>query len=341
MLGNAGEAILAGRGLLQGLLRGSVRRRGIRILLYHGVVEKKTDPVLERNQQTLDRFRAQMRYLKRFRVLGMGELLDALDRPSKEPTSAAMVTFDDGFANNLEAAEVLSRLRLPWTLFVSVGAVGENRTMWLPEFSLLMLHGDAARVDVDGAIWPLKTREQRESSHRQLRGRLKALAARARNEAMEQIRAQFPAGESSRLLERFPSMRMLNWTELRELGAAGVEIGSHGVHHEAHHANQPAADRIRELCQSRHELESRLSRPCRSFAFPNGDFVPESPEELAGAGYSAAFTTQEGTVDGTASRYLLPRLSVPHSLVNFVRSLWWREKPASPAPREAAGQVGA
>jgi len=309
--------------------------------MYHGVVEKKTDPVLERNQQTLASFRSQMRYLTRFRVLSMDELLDALDRPSAKARSAAVVTFDDGFANNHEAAEVLSRLRLPWSLFVSVGELGENRTMWLPELSLLMLHGDAARIDVGGVVWPLKTREEREASHRQLRGLLKALAARARNEAIEQIRAQFPAGESLRLLERFPSLRMLSWTELRELGAAGVEIGSHGVHHEAHHANQPAADRIRELCQSRHELESRLSRPCRAFAFPNGDFVPESPEELAGAGYSAAFTTREGTVDGTASRYLLPRLAVPQSLDNFVRSLWWREKPASPTPRTAAGAVGA
>jgi|RhiMetdeSRZDD1v2_1073273.scaffolds.fasta_scaffold02115_9 peptidoglycan/xylan/chitin deacetylase (PgdA/CDA1 family) len=341
MLGRASEAILTGRGRLQGFLRGSVKRRGIRVLLYHGVVEKKTDPVLERNQQTLDGFRAQMRYLKRFRVVGMDELLDALDRPSAEPASAAMVTFDDGFANNLEAAEVLSRLRLPWSLFVSVGEVGTNRTMWLPEFSLLMLHGDAARVDVEGAVWPLKTREERETSHRQLRGRLKALAAGARNEAMERIRAQFPAGETERLLDRFPSMRMLDWAQLRQLAAAGVEIGSHGVHHEAHHANQPAADRLRELCQSRHELDSRLSRPCRSFAYPNGDFVPESPQELAGAGYSVAFTTQEGTVDGTASRYLLPRLSVRRSLDKFVRSLWWCEKPPSPAPRTAPGAVGA
>jgi peptidoglycan/xylan/chitin deacetylase (PgdA/CDA1 family) len=341
MLGSRRAALDAGHGLLDGLLRGAARRRGIRILVYHGVVKDQVDPVLERHQHTLESFRTEMRYLKRFPVLSMDELLDALDRPAAKPRPAAVVTFDDGFANNLEAAEVLSNLRLPWTLFVSVGEVGESRTMWLPEFSLLMLHGEATRVEVLGAVWPLKTRQEREASHLELRRRLKALAARARNEAMEQIRAQFPSGEPLRLLQRFPSLRMLTWMELRELGAAGVEIGSHGVHHEAHHANQPAAERIRELCESRRELESLLSRPCRSFAFPNGDFVPESPKELADAGYSAAFTTEAGTVDANASRYLLPRLSAPHSLRAFVRALWWQEKPASPAPRAAAGQVGA
>jgi len=341
MFGSGRAALDAGRGLLAGLFHGALRRRGIRIFFYHGVVKGRIDPVLERNQHSLEQFRSHMRYLKRFGVLGMDELLDSLNRPSAEPRSAAAVTFDDGFANNLEAADVMSDLNLPWTVFVSVGEIGEGRTMWLPEFSLLMLHGDAARVEVAGGVWPLKTRAEREASHRELRGRLKALPARARNEAMEQIRGQFPAGETERLLEKFPSMRMLNWTELRELAAAGVEIGSHGVHHEPHHANQPAADRERELCESRRELESRLSRSCRAFAFPNGDFVPESPKELADAGYSAAFTTEPGTVDASASRFLLPRLSAPHALETFVRAVWWQERPGSPTPRAAAGAVGA
>jgi peptidoglycan/xylan/chitin deacetylase (PgdA/CDA1 family) len=282
-----------------------------------------------------------MRYLKRFGVLDMDGLLEELSRPSAAARSAAVVTFDDGFANNFDAAEVMSRLRLPWTVFVSVGEIGENRTMWLPEFSLLMLHGDAARVEADGAVWPLTTRAEREASHRALRGRLKALPAGARNAAMEEIRGRFPAGESQRLLERFPTMRMLNWAELRQLGAAGVEIGSHGVHHEAHHAKQPAADRLRELRESRRELETRLSRPCRAFAFPNGDYVPESPAELADAGYSAGFTTEPGTAEGSGERFLLPRLAAPHALQTLVRAVWWQDRPASPTSRAAAGAIGA
>jgi peptidoglycan/xylan/chitin deacetylase (PgdA/CDA1 family) len=282
-----------------------------------------------------------MRYLKRFGVLGMDQLLEQLDRPSAASRPAAVVTFDDGFANNFDVAEVMSRLRLPWTVFVSVGEIGENRTMWLPEFSLLMLHGDAARVEAEGASWPLKTRSEREASHRALRGRLKALPARARNAAMEEIRRQFPAGQTQRLLERFPTMRMLNWDELRQLRAAGVEIGSHGVHHEAHHPKQPAADRMRELHESRRELEAQLSRPCRAFAFPNGDYVPESPAELANAGYSVGFTTEPGTVEGSSQRFLLPRLAAPHALETFVRAVWWQERPASPTARAAAGAVGA
>jgi len=109
-----------GRGLLAGWLAGQARRRGIRILRYHGVVERRMDPVLDRNQHTLASFVEQADYLARFRVLGLDELLAELSRSGAAPSGrpAAAITFDDGFANNLAAAEVLSRRRLPWMLFV-------------------------------------------------------------------------------------------------------------------------------------------------------------------------------------------------------------------------------
>ncbi len=90
---------------------------------------------------------------------------------------------------------------------------------------------------------------------------------------MAEIRAQYPAEESQRLIEAFPGLRMLSWNELGELARAGVEIGSHGVHHDLHHSWQPREERMRELSESRRTLESRLGRPCRSFAFPNGDYL--------------------------------------------------------------------
>src|SRR6187397_1358466 len=97
-----------GRGMLSGWLAGSARRRGIRILRYHGVVERKTDPVLERNQHTLASFAEQADYLARQRVLGLDELLAELSARGGSARPGAAITFDDGFANNLAAAEILS-----------------------------------------------------------------------------------------------------------------------------------------------------------------------------------------------------------------------------------------
>ncbi|HEX4439964.1 MAG TPA: polysaccharide deacetylase family protein [Thermoanaerobaculia bacterium] len=318
------------RGLLSGWLAGRARRRGIRIFRYHGVVERRTDPVLDRNQHTFASLREQAAYLSRFRVLGLDELLAELTAPAAAPRStspAAAITFDDGFANNLVAAEILERRELPWMLFVPSGEIGERRAMWLVTLSLWLMDGEAARVEALGAEWPLGTRDERERSFRRIRTALKALSAADRRREMDAIEAQLPAGETERLVDRHPELRILSAEELRGLSGAGVEIGSHGVHHEMHHAGQPAEVRERELSQSISDLERLLGRPCRAFAFPNGDILDESPEEAARAGYLAAFTTEEGSAEPGAPLHALPRLSAPGSLDRFVQVFSFEDAP--------------
>jgi peptidoglycan/xylan/chitin deacetylase (PgdA/CDA1 family) len=339
MFGSVREVWDTGRGLLSGLVRGADRQSGIRVFRYHGVVEKKIDPLLERNQHLLDVFRSQMAYLRRFRVFALDELLDWLDRGRPLAGSAAVVTFDDGFANNLIVAEVMKSCRLPWCLFAPVGEIGENRAMWLDEISLLLLAGEAKKIEILGSAWPLTSREDRERAFRQVRPGLKALPAASKRQAMAAIRSQFPPEESRRLVERFPGLRMLSWRELEGLAAAGVEIGSHGVHHDIHHSEQPREDRLRELSESRRGLESRLGRPGRAVSFTNGDYVGESPEEAASAGYAVAFTTDARAVRRDDSRYLLPRLAAPRSLRRFVRVHWFKDPP--PTARIVVAPAGA
>lgn len=140
---------------------------------------------------------------------------------------------------------------------------------------------------------------------------------------MEEIRQQFPEGEVQRLLEQFPSMRMLTWEEIRQLASASVEIGSHGVEHEIHHDQQPSSIRWYELVQSKEKIERQLKRPCRFFAYPNGDFTKASPKEVQEAGYLMAFTTQRRAVLPNYDPYLLPRIGARGSLHNFVREFFW------------------
>ncbi len=338
------EWVEARRGYLSGWKWRSARRRSVRVFRYHGVVERKLDPVLDRNQHFLSVFRAQMDYLRRFRVIGMAELLAEAESKGFDSRPAAMVTFDDAFFNNTMAAEVMSRRRLPWCIFVPSGEVGPRRSMWSVEASLLIMRGRAERVSALGCAWPLGTRAEREESFRALRAKLKAVPAAKRLEAVAALRAQFPAGESDRLLEEFPLLRMLTWEELQQLAGSGVEIGSHGLHHEIQHANQSPSVRERELLQSRSDIEERLGRPCRTFAYPNGNFVADSPREAEAAGYELAFTTETGTLEGKtrAERFVLPRICASSSLQGFVRSFWWDDirvnqpvEASMPRPSEA------
>ncbi|MEI8039967.1 MAG: polysaccharide deacetylase family protein [Verrucomicrobiota bacterium] len=220
-----------------------------------------------------------------------------------------MITFDDGYANNLVAAELLGKAGLPWAIFVSTGAVGRNKAIWTVELSLLLLHGHAAQFDALGQAWKLASREQREAAFQAVRCPLKSMPALPRRAVMDAIRMQFPRDETERLLEQFPSFQMLTWAELRQLVGAGVEIGSHGIDHEIHHAAQNPEVRRRELVESKKEIERQIGRPCRFFAFPNGDYCEHSAPEVEEAGYELAFSTRPGLIQPGSNRFLLPRVS--------------------------------
>ncbi len=276
------------------------------VLYYHGVVEAKTDPLLERTFHSLPHFREHLRLFRRLRVGSLDRLAGALDgRAAGSPR--VVITFDDGYANNLLAFELLARSGIPCTLFLTTGAVGPGGTIWTTELGLLVLHGRADAVDLWDTTWPLGTRQLREHAFFAFRRRLKALPAAERRLAMQSLREQFPAEEVERLLERFPSFRMLSWTDVAQIAAAGVEIGRYGVEHEIHHAAQAPAVRHHELTASKTELERRLGRDCRYFAFPNGDVHAGSAGEVEAAGYRLAFTTRAGAVTAAADRHLLPR----------------------------------
>ena len=285
------------------------RGTGIKVFCYHGIVEQKKDLRLERNLTLVSDFQAQLDFLSQSTVLSLGELKDELQAPAKRRKSAVVITFDDGCANHLQAAEILAAARVPWAVFVSTGALGRENSLWTVELSLLLLHGRTERVEALGKAWPLASREDREATFQGIRYPLKAMPADGRREAMANIRQQFPTDEAKRLLHEFPSLQMLTWQEVGQLAGAGVTIGSHGVDHEIHHANQPESVRRRELTESKMELEQRLGRPCRYFAFPNGDFNKDSAAEVQAAGYDLAFTLEARAIIEGENPYLLPRMA--------------------------------
>jgi hypothetical protein len=86
---------------------------------------------------------------------------------------------------------------------------------------------------------------------------------------------------------------------------------------------------VYELTESKRVLENRLGRPCRFFAFPNGDHDATSADQVRRAGYDLAFTTVPGTVTGPESFPLVPRLGAKGTLRSFVRDFYWTQQASS------------
>ena len=66
-----------------------------------------------------------------------------------------------------------------------------------------------------------------------------------------------------------PILNLMDWTELRQLSAEGITIGAHTATH-PNLGDLTVAQAIRELRVSRLEIEDRIGRPVRTFAWPYG-----------------------------------------------------------------------
>jgi peptidoglycan/xylan/chitin deacetylase (PgdA/CDA1 family) len=101
----------------------------------------------------------------------------------------------------------------------------------------------------------------------------------------------------------------MSWDDAREMVAAGWEIGSHSKSHPR--LTQVTDDRLEEeLTESRLECERNLGLPCRSLAYPYGDFDERVIIAADKAGYASAATFPSRTP--LARPLAWPRIGIFH-----------------------------
>jgi len=306
------------KGLTKAFLSNSQWQKGVKIFCFHGLVQSINKSKLSRNFHNINDFTSIIEFLNNKRSLKISDI------NSKNGVSLGnVITFDDGYANNLIAAEILSKNKIPWTLFITTGCIGNTRIIWTIELSLLILHGNANHLDLMGNKWNLHTTEQRDQAFQAIRYPMKELPMDQVLKTMDELRSQFPKEETIRLLEEFPEFQMLTWDEVRQLSNAGVAIGSHGVVHAIHHNQQPSELRINELEESKSIIEKIIQKPCTDFTFPNGNYVQSSTDEVTQAGYTHAFSLDQKTVKKDHNSIIYPRITAPGTLASFVENYYW------------------
>lgn len=102
----------------------------------------------------------------------------------------------------------------------------------------------------------------------------------------------------------------LDWDSLKALAAAGAEIGGHSTGHiNLATCTDPARSAVA-ITDDRNRIAQTLGQPPRAFAYPFGLYTPDSIAQVQAAGYSYGFTSDSGTLDESASPYLLKRINV-------------------------------
>jgi peptidoglycan/xylan/chitin deacetylase (PgdA/CDA1 family) len=103
--------------------------------------------------------------------------------------------------------------------------------------------------------------------------------------------------------------RHLDWGQMREMLAAGIEFGSHGAtHRDLRHVDDAGLDR--ELLGSRQIMEHELGGPVTAFSYPFGRYDVRVKRAVARAGYAAACSLSPGMKNSQTDRFALRRCGV-------------------------------
>ena len=122
-------------------------------------------------------------------------------------------------------------------------------------------------------------------------------------------------GGHSRWLEKANSkhLKLVNWSQLSEIAAQGIEIGAHTVTHPAldmlplEHAKQ-------QIVRSKRELEDRLGQQIDSFAYPYGFYSKAVRDLVVAAGYRSACAVRYATSHAHDDGFALSRHIIRHDM---------------------------
>jgi len=276
------------------------------ILIFHRVLPE-ADPLFP-SEATVETFDAQMRLLKSvFNVLPLHEAVARL-KAGTLPARPACITFDDGYADNLtHALPILQKHGLHATFFIATSYLNGGRMfndtviesirrsphtqLDLSDLGLGMhdLGSNAAKAEAIGKILP----------------QVKYLPLDARETTVAELTAR--AG-----VDRLPDDLMMTTAQLKQLHAAGMEIGGH-THRHPILARLDHAEAQAEIAAGKAWLEETLGNRVRLFAYPNGkpgaDYLPEQADIVRELGFDAGVSTQRGVSTARSDVYQLRRFT--------------------------------
>lgn len=298
--------------------RARARRLGGRwgiVLRYHRVIPRDEPHSDYRIGIDEDLFRAQIAWIAgRMRVIDLEEYLRWVSSGKTPDDDLAILTFDDGYRDNLtHAAPILAEAGLPATFYVTAACMTERMPFWTETVAAILRLAPRriARVELNGGPCEITTQDElsRYRSCHAMIARLRRAPLESVAAALERI-ADTLGVDLARAREETPPV--MSGDDVRAL-AARFRIGSHTVGHPYLPAETAEAQRV-EIFESKRFLEDAIRTPVLDFCYPGGGFDETSRRLAEEAGYRSATTTRLGIAGPADDPYRIPRIGVGEAL---------------------------
>jgi len=204
-------------------------------------------------------------------------------------TPRPIVTFDDGYADNLyQALPILERFDVVGRFFVASGMLGLSSEMWWDALERLFLKDGVDQLAYFDAFH-----------------RLRPLPFPLQQQELDNLFSARKMSQAAR-----PNRRMMTEAELVKLSTSRlVQIGAHTVSHPVL-SLLPRIEQQKEIYQSKVQLEKLTGKLIHGFAYPNGmlvDYTLDTVELVRQSGFSYAYSAFEHDND---CPFQLPRVMI-------------------------------
>ena len=305
------------------------------VLVYHRVAKARSDPWSL--AVTPEHFAEHLEALRQHAVpLRLQQLSRALANGATLPGRSVVVTFDDGYADNLHNAKpLLERHGIPATIFLASGFIGSGDGFWWDELDRLLLQPGRLpknlRLNINGKThrWQLGDAARyrkaefrrhrrwrawedaptpRHSLYKSLWGQLHRSTDEEQRKVISELRRWAGPVEDSRSGHRLLSLKQASVLANDNL----IEIGAHTVNHPSL-SSLPLKSQRHEILESKARLEDLVGFPVTSFAYPYGkrsDYSAGTVELVREAGFTCACSNFSGRVTPSTDSFQLPRFQV-------------------------------
>jgi peptidoglycan/xylan/chitin deacetylase (PgdA/CDA1 family) len=284
-------------GLMDAFHRAAGKRR-LTVLAYHRIDDPHApgfDTFKPNVSATPEAFAAQMDFIRRrFHVVYDQQVVGWLRGENSLPPYPLLITFDDGYRDNLvNALPILRERGLPAIVFLATDYIGNDAPFNWDLAAYCFHHTAQSEADLP-ALGPQSWNGggEREAVLNRLLARLKTLPdaeSRAAYQALPWALGVEVPGRA------FAGMH-LSWDEVREMTLSGVSMGGHTQTHPI--LTRVSPDRAQaEIAGSKARIEDELGRQITTFAYTNGtptDYNPAVESIVYKAGYEAAYTLVPG-----------------------------------------------
>lgn len=310
---------------LTGLLR--FLNKNPRVIFYHGVDFAESINSLHINP---DIFEQQMIFLlKHYEIISIHEYENRF-RNNRFTGREIVVTFDDGYKNNLTlAAPILKSLNIPFTVFVSTNHIGSGDYFPTAIARIIIRYSNLSFLKIDCLKYSvtLKDSKQREKVCEAILRVLKRCNIQLVNEICNQLIANVSPDEYEELCHIHKMETPMNWTDVIKLHTEyDCTIGSHCKDHFICNIYQTEEDIREQLQGSKQIIEEKLHTSCDFLAYPNGiyrkgDITNYALTTAAEVGYKLAFTTVQDRLRFNTNAMLMPRCAARFEMDDFITKL--------------------